>query len=230
MMKLSSLLLLAAVGAVVGCAAPADEQGDSELPSPVDVDVTAQASATPTAAQSPIIVLPPLCVAPPPDDTKLLSGPSSQRQAVGRANLADACDRFVLQLDDTLGGDITLWGHAESPASQGYAIPDQARCNASRLSATTRGQLPDRFVWQNGHFVLVPGQWQTIESFSEYGVWSGSACTFPTFQQETNLGGPAGKIDSSPYVRIQMSTRAVFKTASGDVSGWMRSRAIRNDS
>jgi hypothetical protein len=229
MTKLNALFLLAAVG-LVGCAAsPADDGAADELPSVDDGDVTPQAPSTPGA--TPIIILPPLCLPPSADTIKNLPGPLEQTEAVGRATASDVCDRFVMQLEGTLGGDIGLWVDVYSPASQGVTIPDQATCNASRLSSLTRGQLPNRWVFQNGQFVLVAGAWETIESFTEYGVWSGSACTFPSTQGSVNLsGGSASRLLNSPYVRIQMSTRGIFKTAAGDVSSWMRSRAIRNDS
>lgn len=152
-------------------------------------------------------------------------------QAKGKVDVSDPCDWFVLDLTNSLGGDVLVRALSSSVSSQGVVVPTEAKCTESTMAANVYGQLPSTVTWENGKLVFHPGAWEPIELFTEHGQWaSGSAtCGFPQFQQLVNVSGPSGIHSDSPYVKIRVATRALLKTAAGTVAGELTSLGSRVD-
>lgn len=187
---------------------------------PAEQGAGAVASELGSTGDLPILV----CPSPAVDVTATLPLHSLNQEASGAVDASQACDWFVLELTGTLGGDIVL--KAKS-GGVNAVVPNEAKCNASMMSARVTGQLPGYFSFENGAFVYHPGAWETITTFSERGVWFGTACAFPAFQQIKNLS--SGMIVDSPHTRIRVATRAIMQTANGSVATPLTSIAERKD-
>lgn len=195
------------------------EQGDNVGPAAEGAGTVA--SELTSTGDLPILV----CPSPAVDVTSPLH-PGWKQEATGAVDASQACDWFVFELTGTLGGDIVLT--AKSGAVNALGIPNEAKCNASMMSARVTGQLPGYYTFENGTLVYHPGAWETISTFSERGVWlGGTVCAFPAFQQIKNLS--SGMIMDSPHTRIRVATRAILQTANGSVATPLTSIADRKD-
>lgn len=161
-----------------------------------------------------------------------LGAPDTQSSTYGASDPTDPCDWFTTEF--SMGNGTSNYAFkvtAKSLSSQQIFIGTQADCETSTMTSHAWGKTKAFWTWEGGQFVYHAPEWVSLApSTQENGTWSGTACSFPRFQQAHGLGTPtvhgAIPVEAGPYTHVRVATKSTLNAVGGVVkTGQMQATA-----